>query len=228
MTVYQFLLSIAESLGDAQPGRAFKRYPLATLVLYYNEAMCFVASKRPDLFTDYKIMKLAPGTDQDARCCGCTSVIGLVSQVDLDGNVIKNLSENGSVRSKTERWYRPACRTPNAVINGPLLTGYTLVTGMSGRFTVSPPVPVGAEVYVKLKCVHAPVNFSLERVMSVDDTAMTGNCKFLPALRSYVLYRALMGDRHATGADAQAKAELRNAYDYLDVQMRSEKEQETS
>ena len=72
MRVYDFLLSIAAQLGDNNPTRPFRRYALSDMVTYYQEALCFVASHRPDLFTDFMVMKLEPGSYQDARCCGCT------------------------------------------------------------------------------------------------------------------------------------------------------------
>ena len=56
--------------------------------------------------------------------------------------------------------------------------------------------------------------------------AGTNGCKFLPAIRSYVLYRALQGDRHAVNASSDAQAELKNAYVYLGIQIKMEERQE--
>ena len=223
MLVYEFLRSVAEQLGDAMPGAPFRRYTLTNLIHYYNEAMCFVSTHRPDLFTDYVVMKLEPGPDQDARCCGCTTIVGVTAQIDSDGNIVKDMSENGSRATKTERWYRPVCRNPNG---GTALVSYTMTAGMPGRFTVSPPIPVGEDVWVKVKCVHPPADVSEACVLSATEPATTGDCKFLPAVRSLVLWRALGGDLHATGATAQSTVEFKNAVTLLGIEYKFAKELE--
>lgn len=227
MKVYDFLLVIASQLGDARPGSPFRRYPLRDLVEFYNEAMCFVAAKRPDLFTDYTLIKLQTGSYQDARCCGCTNVLQVVGQVDAEGNTLKDLSASSSQGNSSKgRWYRAPCRDS---AGGLLLLSATISPGMNGQFTVTPPVPAGTDMWVKVKCVHAPPKFDESGVLgdATNGAATTGDCKFLPAIHSYVMYRALQGDRHATGASSEAQNELRNVYTYLDLQYKSELAQET-
>lgn len=223
MTVYDFLLTIASSLGDGNPARPFRRYQLADLVAYYTEARCFVASHRPDLFTDFVIMKLDPGAYQDARCCGCTNVVGIVAQVDADGNTVKDLASGGAVSTAVNRWFRSPCRVAadGAAVHS--IGSVTIVPGMNGVFTVDPPVPPSTDVWVKLKCVKSGTGPSLAQVQA---GAFVGDCKFLPAIRSYVLYRALLGDRHAANASTEAQNELRNAYTYLGIQIKAEDRQE--
>lgn len=222
MRVYDFLLTIASQLGDARPGGEFRRYPLRDLVAFYSEAMCFVSAHRPDLFTDYTVMKLSAGADQDARCCGCTNVISVVSQIDADGNTIKDLSSTSSQSTTNKsRWYRAPCR--DASSGTQLIINVSITPGMNGNFTVSPPVPAGVDMWVKLKCVHAPPSPCESDVLGA---ASTGDCKFLPAIRSYILYRALQGDRHATGAAQEAQNEFRNAATYLGLQIKYENAQE--
>ncbi len=224
MTVYEFLRSVAEQLGDAMPGREFRRYTLNNLLHYYNEAMCFVATHRPDLFTDFLVMKLETGTDQDARCCGCTSITGVVAQLDADGNIVKDLSENGSSTVKTGRWYRPLCRSAAGATADVILMSYAMVPGMPGRFTVNPPVPPGVDVWVKVKCVHAAPSLSEAQVLDIAASATTGDCKFLPAARSLVLWRALEGDIHASGSASVSQAEFKNAVALLGIEYKFAKE----
>ena len=227
MRVYDFLLSIATQMGDNHPSKPFRRYALSDLVTYYGEAMCFVASHRPDLFTDMMVMKLSAGSYQDARCCGCKNVIGIVSQIDANGATVKDLSSSGSSPTKTSRWYRAPCQvTTNAdgtTTTNTTITSTSIEAGMNGVFTVDPPVPVGKDVWVKLKCVGSPPTPSLSDVIS---TATTGNCSFLPAIRNYIRYLLLGGDRLAQGATQEAQYELKNAYTYLGVQIKYENLQE--
>jgi len=225
MLVYEFLRSIAEQMGDAKPGAPFRRYTLTNLLHFYNEAMCFVSTHRPDLFTDFLVMKLQPGPDQDARCCGCTTIVGVTAQIDADGNIVRDLSENGSKSTKIERWYRPVCRSPSG---GTMLMSYTMVPGMPGRFTVNPPVLPGEDVWVKVKCVHAPPSISEAQVLATDSPASTGDCKFLPSIRSLVLWRALAGDIHATGATNQSTIEFKNAITLLGIEYKFAKELEAT
>jgi hypothetical protein len=224
MSVYEFLRTIAAQLGDDRPGSPFRRYALKDLVAYYGEAMCFVATHRPDLFTDFTVMKLETGSSQDARCCGCTNVLGVVAQIDADGNTIKDLaSANSESSADKSRWYRAPCKVTSGGTTTPLITTITVEPGMNGVFSVTPPVPPGVDMWVKLKCVHAPPSPDEASVLA---GGMMGDCKFGVAIRSYVLYRALQGDRHAVGASSEAQNELKNVYTYLGMQLKMEKAQE--
>ena len=222
MSVYDFLRTVAAQLGDDRPGSPFRRYALKDLVQYYTEAMCFVSTHRPDLFTDFVVMKLATGSYQDAKCCGCQNVIQVVAQIDKDGNTIKDLTTTGGSKADTTRWYRAACKsTASGAVT--LITAITVTPGMNGVFEVSPPVKPGEDVWVKLKCVKSAPSVDEAGVLG---GAGTGSCTFLPAIRSYVLYRALQGDRHAVGASVEAQNELKNVYTYLGMQLKQEKAQE--
>lgn len=223
MTVYQFLLTIARSLGDGHPDRPFRRYLLADLVAYYNEAMCFVASHRPDLFTELVIMKLETGAYQDARCCGCSNVVGVVAQIDADGNTVKDLEATAGVSANVSKWFRAPCRVTSDGTTTPTISTVSIAAGMNGVFTVDPPVPPGGDMWVKLKCVKSGGGPTEAQVLNGQGTA---GCKFLPAIRDYILYRALQGDRHAANAATDSQNALKNAYTYLGLQIKMEDRQE--
>lgn len=226
MRVYDFLLTIASQLGDARPGAEFRRYTLRDLTAYYTEAMCFVAAHRPDLFTNYVVMKLQPGITQDARCCGCNDVRKVVAQIDEDGNTIKDLSDSSTVGSDKSKWFRAPCKTSTSTGETvTAITGITITPGMNGNFDVSPPIKPGENVYVKLQCVQSAPQISEADVLAGVDM---GGCTFHPAVRSYILYRALQGDRHAVGASTEAQNELKNVYSYLNLVYKMEKEHEAS
>ena len=104
-----------------------------------------------------------------------------------------------------------------------LITSITITPGMNGVFEVVPPVKPGEDIWVKLKCVKSAPSPDEAGVLG---GASTGDCKFLVAIRSYVLYRALQGDRHAVGASTEAQNELKNVYAYLGMQLKQEKAQE--
>lgn len=226
MVIHEFLKSIAEQLGDNRPGNPFRRYTLASLIAYYNEAMCFVAARRPDLFTGFKVIKLATGQFQDATCCGCVNVLSVVSQLNAAGDTVKDFSsQDTSARSSANRtkWYRPVCRTdqPGATV---VIQTVKILGGQNGAFQVYPPVPEGADVYLKVRCVQQPCGVDEAAVLAGD--SVPGWCQFLPAIRSYVLYRALQGDRQAVGATNEAQAERRAMYDFLQLAYDAEQKQE--
>jgi hypothetical protein len=223
--IVDFFLSIAESLGDSRPGREFTRYTKPTMVTYYNEAMCFVASHRPDLFTNMVIVKMTPGRHQDARCCGCTDVQGVVAQVDENGAEIKDLTTlppGQGTGTSTRRTYRTPCR--KTVGGVPTITNVVLDAGVAGAFAVDPPVPVGADMWLKVRCTAPPTALTLA---DLDAGKGFGWCKFAPAIRSYMLYRLLGADRNAAGASQEAQAELKAAYTYLGVQIKMEERQDS-
>lgn len=225
MRIYDFLLTIASQLGDARPGAEFRRYTLRDLTAYFGEAMCFAATHRPDLFVKFVVMKLKPGTMQDASCCGCSSNVRFYSQIDADGNIIKDISDLSKVKGDVSRWYRAPCKvgvgTDGEETAVSLITGLTLEGGTNGVFNVTPPVKPGEDIWVKLSCTMSPCSPSEADVLG--GSAMP-DCTWLPALRSYILYRALQGDRHATGASTEAQNELKNVYSYLQLKYKMEQE----
>lgn len=221
MSIYDFLLTIASQLGDAKPTSAFRRYPLRDLVAFYNEAMSFVSVHRPDLFTELTIIKLTSGAHQDGKCCGCVNVTGVIAQIDSEGNQVRDLTQTGKLSTPRTKWYRPVCKTtPGAGAPAVLIDDITIIPGMNGAFTVVPAIPPGADIWVKVKCVRAPTNISMEEVALGQGTV--ANCIFLPAIRSYILYRALQGDRHASYAGTEAQNEFRNVVTYLGIQLKNE------
>lgn len=225
MRVFDFFLSIAEQLGDAKPSAPFRRYQLNDMATFYNEAMCFVASHRPDLFTDMLVMKLETGSHQNAKCCGCTDIQGVVSQVDADGNQIKDLTtvNQAADSAKVSRWYRTPCKVLPDGTTAPVIVSVSVDSQVSGAFTVQPPIPPGVDAWVKVRCTHPPRPLAVTDILGGAGLAW---CKFQPAIRSYMLYRLLQGDRHATGATNESQAELRAAYTYLGVQVKMEEKQE--
>lgn len=223
MRVYDFLKSIAAQLGDDRPGAPFRRYPLSLLSTFYTEAMCFVAANKPDLMTSLIVVKLQTGVYQDAaKCCGCTNVLQALAQVDADGNIIKDLTSTGGTASDVSKWFRPICKT--SASSSTIIISVSIESGMNGVFTVDPPIPPGEDVYVLLKCVHNPPCMSEADVLNGADM---GACTFQAAIRSYILYRALQGNRHAMGASVEAQNELKAAYQYLGLVMKAEKAQES-
>lgn len=225
MRIYDFFLTVASQLGDARPGGEFRRYPLRDLTAYFSEAMCFAAAHRPDLFTKQVVMKLTPGEMQDASCCGCSANVRFHSQIDAQGNIVKDLSSISKAKSDVSKWFRAPCKV-GVGIDGedqavPLITGLTLEGGTNGIFIVTPPVKPGDDIWVKLSCTMSPCSPSEGEVLG---GAAMPDCTWLPALRSYVLYRALQGDRHAAGASQEAQNELKNVYSYLNLKYKMEQE----
>ena len=226
MSVHAFLLTIASQLGDARPGGEFRRYLLRDLVTYYNEAMCFVATHRPDLFVKHSVIKLQTGSLQDASCCGCTSNLRFYGQIDADGNTIKDVmdlvsSSTGTTSSKT-KWYRAPCKaTADGQGSVTLISNIIVEPGANGLFSVSPPVKPGENVWLRISCSASPCALSEGDVLA---GAAMSDCTWQPALRSYILYRALQGDRHAVGASVEAQNELKNVYQYLNLKYKMEQE----
>lgn len=221
--VYDFLKSIAAQLGDDRPGAPFRRYPLSLLATFYSEALCFVAANKPDLMTDLIVVKLQTGVYQDAaKCCGCINVLAALAQVDADGNIIKDLTSTGGTANDVSKWFRSTCSASST--GGTIIISISIEPGMNGVFTVDPPIPPGEAVYVLLKCVHNPPCLDEAAILNGADM---GACTFQAALRSYILYRALQGDRHAVGASTEAQNEYRNALQYLGLVVKAEKAQES-
>lgn len=219
---YDWFRTVAASLNDDKPNAPFKRYALKDLVAYYNDALCLIAKHRPDLFAEVANVKLQCGSLQDVRKC-CEVVLGVIAQVDAYGNTIKNLTENKKTDTKVKSlWDKPSCLSRGKVdptTGNPLdyvVDTVTIDELAPGHFTVTPPVPVGTDAYLLIRCVKSPCAITEAAVL--DGTAKFGtDCGYLAAVRFYVLGWALTGDRHSEAAQGEATRSFKLFFDWLGV-----------
>ena len=71
MTLRQWLINLAQQLGDYNPDNAqqqFQHWPASLLLEYYNEAACAIASAKPADYVTTKVIKLVPGQTQESPC----------------------------------------------------------------------------------------------------------------------------------------------------------------
>lgn len=218
MTFKDWLRNIAAALSDDEPGRPFQRYVLKDLIMSYNDAICLVASYRPDLFTEVRVVKLTAGYLQDVRGC-CVNVLDVLYQTDEFGNVIKKV---GSPRNKTTvakaNWKKKSCLTDALVEQCYVIGSASIDSNLNGRFTVDPPVPCHCDAYVAVKCV--------ERPCALDETQINiefdGDCKMNVAAWHYVLARALSGDNFEASLQSVSQAHYKMFFDILNIQQQAE------
>lgn len=230
-TAHDWFRTIASSLNDDKPNAPFRRYALKDLVAFFNDALCMIAKHKPELFTDFRTIKLSCGSQQDARDC-CANIINVTMQVDVHGNEIKQLEGNRTTDTKIRStWNKPSCLSQgrtDPVSGNPL--GYVIDTvsidaSLNGRFTVSPPVPAGVDVYLQVKCLRAPCTMTEADVLA-GTAQMPIDCGYLAAVRFFVLGWALSGDRHSDSAQAEAGRMFKLFFDWLGVAERQEQKYE--
>jgi len=221
MKAMDFYRSIAAVLGDDEPGRPFQRYPLPDLIMAYNRGMSVVYKYRPDLFTHIKKVKLTAGVNQIAKGC-CDNILDVLSQVDENGSELKTFT---GVKTRTttvkNNWNKPSCLSykdgKGEDVNF-ILDYVNIDEGMNSSFTVRPPVPCGVDVYVKVKCVSAPVK--LGAVGS--DTEMPNSDFHNTAVWHYIIASMLIGDRYATGALAEGTWQMQTFFNLLAIEYKQE------
>lgn len=192
-TMRDWFGTIAFALNDNEPNHEFTRYELDKLIAAYNAAMCLVYKYRPDIFTEWEVVRLTTGRYQDMRGC-CDQILTVADQVTADGATIKELTGSRETKTKTKRhWRKPSCITFSDAPDGYVVNNINIDANMNGRFTVDPPVPPGVEVYVRVKCVSAPCPVDASQMNASFDTM----CDMNVAAWHFVLARMLTGDRFA-------------------------------
>lgn len=212
MTLNEWFRTIAVQLNDAEPGREFQRYLLKDMMAAYNAAMCLVVRYRPDLFTEWRVVKLAPGKYQDVRGC-CSKVMSVKAQTDEQGNVIHELS--GSRATKTtvkSNWKKPSC-LPVTAGGGFILDSAVVDNNLDGRFEVTPPVPCGTEAYVMVECVEQACAYTTDQA----NAEIAGDCAHNVAAWHYVLATMLSGDRFDNAASKDQTYHFRMFFDILGI-----------
>lgn len=216
-TYREWFGTIAFALNDDEPGHEHARYPIKQMAAAFNEAMTVASKYRIDLFTERVVMKLQPGTYQDARGCGCSIVLDVVSQTDEAGGVIKKILGARDTTTKVKRnWNKPSCiRRPESEY---VIDNIDIDPNLNGRFTVDPPVPCDLEAYVSLKCARLPCP-----VTEADGNAeMNFQGDLVAAAWHYVLAKMLTGDRYSQSAQNQSQYHYRMFFDLLGILQQQE------
>lgn len=217
MLLHSWLITVASALNDAEPGREFHRYPLRDYVAAYNAAMSLVATHKGEAFIDLVKVKLRAGKHQDARQC-CSHVLGVIDQIDEQGNIIKQLST--TAKKVKNKWRKQSCVSSSAAsVPEYLMIATTVDTQMNGRFTVEPPVPCDTDVFVLVKCVRKTGDATEASTIT---TEVDGTDFIHTAAWHYTLARMLSGDRHAGSADSTSAMHYKLFFEMLGVAMRQE------
>jgi hypothetical protein len=171
-----------------------------------NEGLEVIATYKPNDFVQPFIFKLSTGSTQNPSC----NVLGSVTeQVTASGQHISSIrSGTGSVPL---RWNKPSCSPEDYRV------GMTYNISKNGHFEVSPPVPSGVEVYVKLYCVKPPTPLGLSQMNEV-----MPDYRYLAPLRQWVLFRALGDSRDSAAELGEAWKHERSFYTLLGVQYKME------
>ncbi len=188
MTLTEFLKTISEELGDQPDGGgplSWQRWSPSLLAAYFQEGQCLLASLSPDDYTEVKDIKLNTGSLQQLGDC-CPKVLAVTEQVDASGATVARLDLAGPKQAATKvdwtsRWQGSSCATTGTAFK---LGSARKDPSSANVFTVSPPVPQGTDVYVRVLCGGvAPATTPL--------TGDVGACKNLAALRAFVLSSAM-------------------------------------
>lgn len=207
MTLRQWLENLAMQLGDYHPGNAslqFQHWPRSLLLSYYNEAACAIASAKPADYIKSKVIKLVAGSTQTSPC----ALVGAVTEVtDCHGNHIAFIIP----LKKTPTWRGRSCETDSYLPT----TSYR-VDGAPSSFEVYPPVPSGADTYVRVRCVEPPTALT-----DADLDSAVPSCKYSAALTQWALFRALSGDSDTTLA-SNSQTHYKAFFDLLGIQMKAD------
>lgn len=221
-TYREWFDTVAFALNDDEPNHEYARYPLKQMMAAFNEAMTIAAKFRIDLFTERVVIKLQAGTYQDARGCGCSMVLDVVSQTDEAGGVIKKLLGARDTTTKTKRnWRKPSCiRRPESEY---VIDNIDIDANLNGRFTVDPPVPCGTDAYVSVKCARLPCP-----VGEADaNSAMNIQGDLVAAAWHYVLAKMLTGDRYSQTASVQSQNHYKMFFELLGILYQREQQIES-
>lgn len=174
------LLSYAQDLNDAYPGHEFSIWSAEQLLGFFNEALCLIATHRPDMFTELKVIKVEP-CNTYLDLCGCVKVLDVLGQSDKYGQNIKPIPRR---KERATTWIGNKTKQEFTDI----ITEYELLD-KSNLIRVFPNnLDPTKDLYITVRCSTEPKHYS------IDDQAPDERCAFLAAARHWVLYNAKMID----------------------------------
>lgn len=211
MTLRLFIESVSRSLGDydaENAGNSFIHWSEADLLRWYNEAMCLVATYKPQDFVKTKILRLRPGTTQFACCNNIGSTVALVKK---DGTHIKYL-RTSTAKITQNPWRGRKCSSTAA---GYEPDNVIRLDDSGETFEVHPPVPEVGGYYVQIRCVQSP-----EPKTSAELDEATSDCRYDAPARQWMLFSALSGQTDAAMINA-AQIHYKAFWDMLGIQQKS-------
>lgn len=185
MTLQQYLDGLASQLGDfdaSDAGSSYVHWSRDTLLNWFNEAHCLVATYCPQDFVTTKIVKLQPGTSQ-FPCCKHTG--SAIEFVNAGGGHISYLTTL-TAKTASKPWRGAACFSKSSLSYKPKTT-WKMDAG-SDSFEVYPPVPANGDYYIKIRCVQQPA------ALDVGNFADELDCRYTGAISEWVMYKALSGE----------------------------------
>lgn len=176
----RLLLSYAQDLNDAYPGHEFSIWSQEQLLGFFNEALCLIATHRPDMFTELKAVQVEPCNGY-LNTCDCVKVLDVLGQSDKKGNNIRPIP-----RRKEHATVWTGAKKKQEFTD--IITEYELLD-KSNLVRVYPQnLDPTKDLYVTIRCSVNPKTYTLQ------DNAPDERCAFLTAARHWVLYNAKMID----------------------------------
>lgn len=212
MNTTQILSEVAKDLKDNEPGHEFARWDQDQLLGYLNEGLCLVGTLNPGMRSKPTTLELVEGDVQPLQCCSRMS--NVIGQVDKDGRLLAQLSKNSLTASL--RWTRKPCLRDGGVGAAFRLKSYTNSATDARFFTVSPPVPFGTKVYLRVICSRTDGWYGHgDEVDEVD-------CGNLIAAKFWMLYRAHFVDDEKTPEYQKAMAAAKMYFQLLGLKFKAD------
>lgn len=170
------LLGYAKDLDDAYSGHEFSIWEADDLLRYFNEALCLIATHRPDMFTEQKVVPVDT-CNRYAEACDCTKVLDVLGQCDKNGKNVRPVQrrkERATVWAGTRQ--KPTFTTQ--------ITSYELLEKSSLIRLYPENLDPTAEMYVLIRCAVQPKTYTMT------DGAPDERCAFMVAAAQWVLGRA--------------------------------------
>lgn len=221
-TLNSLVVRAAQDLNDYVPNvpnRQFQRWSQEQLIDYWNEAFCVMYSLNPSKFRCPKVAKLKPGINQVFdECERVTSVIGVS---DKDGNVLYEIEKDKADKKLKWGGFRPRNCPTFSHTKDYKIESYKILTEKDGSLIVKPPVPYGANVWLKFMCETPPETYG---VSDLDQDISSDSCADITIGIQWVLFRALMIDEESQSSTSNASNHLQLFFKLLDVRIEQSKE----
>lgn len=223
LSVDDVLALVARQLSDYDDtgdGESFVTWSRAALTAYYNEATQMLVANRPDAYAEVIDMKLVPGSIQ-------TIPDGYRAFVKVELNIDKNGAQAEAVIAGDEYFSKimsgKACLASQCIGAGDedyVVRSFSVSSTDPTQFTVSPPVPVGTDVFVKVMVAKSP-----GKVCASDgESCVDFDPVFAPAVVEWMLYRAWGSDAEIVGGTNAATAHGNMFFRLLGVQLAREQQ----
>ena len=211
MTLREAIYGLLEDLDDLDIKCKNTTFTLNQIKRYLIEGRCLIQEMNPEFYTELRIFKLDAGSTQRIGDCSSMEVVGQADCESCEVICVLKPCVNKACSTYNQGWAHCEPECPTDPCDDFTIDCYIWLNRAEGVINVYPPIPENCDICLAANCQNSPE-------LDLDDEL--AQCKDVPALMQWALYRASMVDAEDPSAFSAAQIYLQTFANLTSIKLR--------